>query len=287
MVSKTVTVANVSFHVLDEGPQNGPLVVLSHALMADNRMWDSTVLALHKAGYRTLRYDHMGHGRTPPPPGSSAGFSKYHFDDFTRHIRQLIEQATTSSPANPRPEHSSRVQLHAVIGCSMGGVLALRYAMLYPGTASYIICCDAPGMTSLETSKTKWRARLAQFRAEGVDNLASATVERWFPDPCEEAVKEKALQQTRACTLEGYEVCAEGIMNYDYETEFRRIGEVGEKVMVLVGENDAAVGPPEILKGVAEGIKGSEYVVVEDAGHLPPMHRAEEFERIVLDFLGR
>jgi 3-oxoadipate enol-lactonase len=58
-------------------------------------------------------------------------------------------------------------------------------------------------------------------------------------------------------------------------------------VMVLVGENDEAVGPPEILKGVAEGIKGSEYVVVEDAGHLPPMHRAEEFERIVLDFLGR
>jgi pimeloyl-ACP methyl ester carboxylesterase len=76
-------------------------------------------------------------------------------------------------------------------------------------------------------------------------------------------------------------------MNYDYEQEFRSIGEGGEKVMVLVGENDESVGPPEILKGVADGIKGSEYVVVKDAGHLPPMHRAEEFEWIALDFLVR
>ena len=129
---------------------------------------------------------------------------------------------------------------------------------------------------------------MAQFRAEGVENLARATVERWFPEPCEDAIKQKALEQTMACTLEGYEICAEGIMNYDYEEEFRRIGDGGrEKVMVLVGENDEAVGPPEILKGVADGIKACEYVVVKDAGHLPPMHTAEEFERTVLDFLGR
>jgi pimeloyl-ACP methyl ester carboxylesterase len=46
------------------------------------------------------------------------------------------------------------------------------------------------------------------------------------------------------------------------------------------------VGPPEILKGVAKGVRGSEYVVVKDAGHLPPMHRAEEVQQIVLDFLA-
>jgi hypothetical protein len=45
----------------------GPLVILSHALAADNHMRDSTVLAPHKEGYRTLRYDHIRHMRTPPP----------------------------------------------------------------------------------------------------------------------------------------------------------------------------------------------------------------------------
>jgi 3-oxoadipate enol-lactonase len=169
----------------------------------------------------------------------------------------------------------------------MGAVLALRYAMLYPGSASHIVSCDALGMVSLEASKPKWRARLAQFRAHGVEDLARVTVERWFPEPCEQAVKAEALAQTRACTLRGYEVCAEGIMSYDYDADLGRVGERGEKVMVLVGEKDEAVGPEEVLRGVADRIPECEYVVVKDAGHLPPMHKKEEFESILLDFLGR
>src|SRR5947209_19917957 len=167
MVSRRIIVDGLSFHVVDEGPQDGPLVVLSHALMADNHMWDSTVFTRNKKGYRTLRYDHIGHGRTPPPQAFNT--SSYHFDDFTRHIYQLVEKAVASSPASTRTGNSPATKVHAVIGCSMGGVLALRFAMLYPGTALYIISCDSPGMTSLETSKAKWRARLAQFRAEGVE----------------------------------------------------------------------------------------------------------------------
>jgi hypothetical protein len=44
-------------------------------------------------------------------------------------------------------------------------------------------------------------------------------------------------------------------MNYDYEKEFRRTGEGFEKVMILVGENDAAVRPPEMLRS-GGGIRG-------------------------------
>lgn len=265
MVLQTVSIDNISYYVVDEGPPDGPLVVLSHALMANHHMWDSTVLALHKAGYRTLRYDHVGHGHTTPPPVTLSASSKYHVDDFARHLHQLVQHATVSaSPTQPRTQDSSRgQQVHAVIGCSMGGVLALRYAMLYPGSASHIVSCDAPGMTSLEASKPKWRVRLAQFRAHGVEDLARATVERWFPEPCEQAVKAEALVQTRACTLRGYEVCVEGIMSYDYEAELGRVGKGGQKVMVLVGEKDEAVGPEEVLRGVAGRIPGCKYVMVK------------------------
>lgn len=50
--------------------------------------------------------------------------------------------------------------------------------------------------------------------------------------------------------------------------------------------SDGSVGLLEILKGVAEGVGGRERVVMKDTGHLPPMHRTEEFQRIVLDFLA-
>ena len=275
MPPQVITIDTIPFHVLHEGPSNAPLVVLIHALMATNQMWDSTVLALHDAGYSTLRYDHIGHGSTPPPASGIPTSDPWHFDYFTTHIRELV-RAVTHSDVDP----------YAVVGCSMGGVLALRYAMLYPGSAKRIIACDMPGMTALETSKQKWRTRMQQFREEGVENLAHATVERWFPGPCPPEIKEKALQQTRSCTFVGYSICAEAIMNYDYDTELEKVGEAGEKVMVLVGENDEAVGPPEILLDVARRVKGAQHVVVKDAGHIPPMHRAEEFERIVLEFLS-
>ena len=124
-------------------------------------------------------------------------------------------------------------------------------------------------MASLETSKAKWRARLVQFCTEGVENLARVIAERWFPDPCSQSIKEKALRQTMKCALEGYDIRTEGIVNCQYEKEFRRIGAAFEKAM---GENGEALGPPEVLKGVVEGIKGTEHTVVRDAGHIPSAH---------------
>jgi hypothetical protein len=56
MPSQTVTISHVPYYTLLEGPPTGPLIVLSHALMANHHMWDSAVLYLHSLGYRTLRY---------------------------------------------------------------------------------------------------------------------------------------------------------------------------------------------------------------------------------------
>jgi hypothetical protein len=91
----------------------------------------------------------------------------------------------------------------------MGGVLVLRFAMLCPRTALHIISCDSR-YDEPRDLESQWRARLAQFRAKGVENLARATMERWLPDPCEQSIKENALGQTIMCTLEGYDICAEG-----------------------------------------------------------------------------
>ena len=51
-----------------DGPEDGPVVMLSNSLMSNYTMWDSQVTALtHK--YRVLRYDQRGHGGTETTPG--------------------------------------------------------------------------------------------------------------------------------------------------------------------------------------------------------------------------
>ena len=269
MAAKTIEIDSIPYYTLVEGPQDGKLVVLIHALMANMEIWNSTVPALNKAGYKTLRYDHVGHNKTGPPSDSNRSF---HFDDFTRHIQHIIQ---TRCP-DEKP--------YALVGCSIGGVLVLRYAQMYPGSAQKIISCAAPGAKSLEVSKPKWASRIEQFKAEGtVDNLAVSTIERWFPDPCEPSIREKALEITKTCTLPGYEICAKCTTNYDYSGELEQIRK--EQVLILAGENDSNIGPKKVLVDVHKKIKGSKYVLMKDTGHIPPQHQPADFEKILLDFL--
>lgn len=277
--TKTIAIDSIPYYTRLEGPANGPLVVLIHALMSNHRIWDSTVIALHKAGYRTLRYDHIGHNFTLPPTDPNRNKAgAFNFDDFCHHLHSILETLTpTVTPA-------------ALIGCSIGGVLVLRYHMLYPppaGTTTKIISCAAPGLTSLEASKPKWRARIEQWNADNSNvNLVKQTLERWFPEPLpEDFPHQKAQDIVSSCTFEGYDICVWATMNFDYTGELDSIKD-GQNVMILAGELDANIGPREVLVNVHERINGSKYLLMEGTGHIPPMHWPEKFETIVLDFLS-
>ncbi len=270
MTGQVVSIDSVDFLVKYEGPKDKPLIILCHVLMANHRMWDPAVAALHSAGFSTIRYDHVGHGSTKFATQQAAE-EAYHFDDFCRHIHEIVHRV------------ASGVKPFGIIGCSMGGVLALRYAQMFPGTVAKVMSCDAPGLSSLEAAKPLWKERMAMIRSEGIGALAKVTVERWCPDPCGEEVKAGLLEQTCECTYEGYQACANGIMNYDYEANLSEMH--SEDVIVLAGENDTAIGPREVLVSVAERIPGAKYVLMPGVGHVPPFHDPGAFNTIMLDFL--
>lgn len=287
----------IDFHVLYHrsdvpATEPRPFVILSHALMADQTMWHSTTAALCKVGYDVLTYDHIGHGSTGKQ-NTSWKDRKWHFDDFSRHMHQMMEAT--------RPGELPT----AVVGCSMGGVLAVRYAMMFGIPRRHdkvsqseqgrqanskklsIVCIGAPGMKTLEPSIPKWEERKKLFREEGVHRLAHITAERWFPEPVPPGLRERVEEMCKSTSLQGYERCAEAIVNYDYESR----GQLEElqstphiDVLVIRGENDEAVGPKSILQDVATQT-GGRFVEMGGVGHLSPMHGPAEFEKILIEFL--
>lgn len=270
MAGQVISIDSIDFFVKYEGPKDKPLIILCHVLMANHHMWDPAVAALHSEGFSTLRYDHVGHGKTKFATPEAAE-KDYHFDDFTRHIHEILGR--TAPGTKP----------FGIIGCSMGGVLALRYAQMFPGTVTKIMSCDAPGLTSLEVAKPLWKERMALFRDEGVEALAKVTVERWCPDPCGEEVRVGLYEQTCQCTYEGYRACANGIINYNYDNYLHEMQE--EDVLVLAGENDTAIGPKEVLVDVADKIPSAKYLLMSDVGHVPPFHDSRAFNKIMIEFL--
>lgn len=294
MAEANVEVEGVNYFTLYEPPdsqnESAPCVLLIHALMSNLHMYDSTVRALHAAGYSTLRYDHPGHHNTPAPlqrttsqrrmsvgEGSVDGGLAYHMDDLTRHAHAIAK------------ERLGGRGVRGVMGCSIGGVLALRYAMLFPDEVEQVISIAAPGIVAMEDKKPLWTQRIELFekdQRDGTENLHQQTVARWFPGdaPEDEAMRQESLRHVRTCSLEGYKLLADTIRHYDYSGELGRIK--GVRSLIAGGTEDGAISL-DILEDVAGKVEGAEFVRLEGAGHLPPMHQPEKFEQVMLEFLGK
>jgi 3-oxoadipate enol-lactonase len=309
----TLKIDDINFHIIyDRSASNvtlaksaeqrsRPLILLSHALMADSSMWDSTVEALGNEGWDCVRYDHLGHGATPVPDTQGRGGGgerKWTFDDFVGHMHEIVK----AMEGMKTDKDEERARLRAVCGCSMGGVLAVRYAMRYGyggsddaetqregrlGNNLKVVSIGGLGMKSLQESIPKWELRKEIYREQGVEVLARQTAERWFPSPVPSGVRERAEEKCKRCTLEGYERCSEGIVSYDYQSQGdleTLAQDQGVEVLVVRGEDDEAVGPKEILIELSRRI-GARFVGMEGVGHLPPMHDSEAFEELLLGFL--
>lgn len=272
-----VELEGINYYTLLEEPISGskdaPCILLVHALMSNLNMWDDTAKALNEAGYRTLRYDHVGHHNSPPAHDPEA---TYHMNDITRHAHQLVKERTGQS------------HVKAVIGCSIGGTIAFRYAMLFPEDVDQIISIASPGIASPEASNSLWTERIKQFEEDqttGGDKLCHLTVDRWFPGERSEddSVRQKALQHVKTCSIQGYKLLADTIRDYDYAAEAADVGKV--KCLVVAGSEDQA-GRADVLERVAGTIPGSGFVNMQGAGHLPPMHQPVRFNELMLRFLG-
>ncbi|GAB1739678.1 hypothetical protein NU219Hw_g4622t1 [Hortaea werneckii] len=279
-----VEIEGINYYTLLERPNTGsagedaPCILLVHALMSNLHMWDAMVRTLTEAGYRTLRYDHVGHHNTPPAHDASRN---YHLDDLTRHAHQLAKARLGTA------------HLHSIIGCSIGGVMALRFGMMFPADVERIISIAAPGLTAPEETKRLWTERIAQFETDlerGDETLCHATVNRWFPglSPTDAATRVEALHHVKTCSVAGYKTLADTIRGYDYADEvadFATQQQQHEMKCLIVAGSDDAAARPEMLREVAGKVKGADFVVMKGAGHLPPMHHPEEFGDLAVRFL--
>ena len=85
------------------------------------------------------------------------------------------------------------------------------------------------------------------------------------------------LRTPQEITLGDYEACS----RFDLSG---RVGEIAVPVLVVSGAEDRMV-PPEASKELHRAIPGSRMVLVPGAGHMLPMERAEEFNRVLGEFV--
>ncbi|HEX2916631.1 MAG TPA: alpha/beta hydrolase [Chloroflexia bacterium] len=107
--ARFIVLNGVNHFVLDEGPQDGPPVVLVHGWDCSSFWWHSVTRALNAAGYRTLNYDLRGHGFTDDPVEDA-----YSVEQMAQDLAALVE-------------HFKLEKFH-LIAFSVGALVASAYA---------------------------------------------------------------------------------------------------------------------------------------------------------------
>ena len=245
-----------------EGPEAGPVVMLSNSLATNYGMWDAQIPALTDK-YRVLRYDQRGHG------GSEATKPPYSFDLLLEDACALIRALGLG------PVH--------FCGLSMGGMTGQLFGAKRAGMLRSLVLCDT---SSRMPDPSIWNARIKAARGEGMASLVPSTIERWFTPAFrgkEKREVERVGGMIAATPVDGYVGCCNAIAAMD---QTHLLAGIKTPTLIVVGADDPAttVAHSEVIH---RAIPGSELVVLQNAAHLSNIEQTAKFNAALRSFFDR
>ena len=258
--------ALIYYEVAGEGQ---PFVMI-HAGVADSRQWNNEFIHFKK-GFCVVRYDMRGYGKSEPVDGE---FS--HLQDLTT----LLDHLHVDQPL-------------ILMGCSMGGGLAMNFTLERPAMVKALIMVDA-GPTGLELdvpTPAKFDEAEKAYEAGELDLAAELETQIWFDGmgrtstQVNQAMRQLVYEMDR--TALGHDAKRLGKRSPD--TPVPAVGRLGElyiPMLVIVGAHDTPY-MQAAASYITDKVPSAQKVVIADAAHLPNMDQPAEFQRIVAEFLGK
>ncbi|WP_299397496.1 alpha/beta hydrolase [uncultured Gelidibacter sp.] len=266
---------------------NGKSIVLLHGKNFNGAYWKTTIDALIKVGYRVIVPDQIGFGKSSKPH-----HFQYTFQQLAQNTKTLLDTLNITKTA--------------VLGHSMGGMLATRFALMYPSTTEKLILENPIG---LEDWKLKvpykpvewWYENELKSSYEGIKKyqLVNYYDNKWKPE------YDQWVNLLAGWTLNSdYKTIAwNAALTYDMiftqpvVYEFKNIT---APTLLIIGTRDrTALGKPlvsaEISKTMGlydtlgkqtqKSIPGAQLVELQDVGHLPHIEVFSDFIKPLISFL--
>lgn len=266
---------------------NGKTIVLLHGKNFCGAYWDSTAADLSNNGYRVIIPDQIGFGKSSKP----AHF-QYSFQQLAQNTKALLDTL-----------HISKT---SILGHSMGGMLATRFALMYPEVTEKLILENPIGLEDWKVkvpyqSVDKWyKAELQQ----NYDKIKQYMMDSYYAGKWSPAYDKWAQLQASWISNPDYSVVAwNSALTYDmiftqpvlYEFE-----NIQAPTLLIIGQRDrTALGKanapeevrktlgnyPELGNNAAKKIPHATLVPIPGVGHLPHIEAYAQFIAPLLKFL--
>lgn len=242
-----------SFKLYYEVHGDGPAVVFAHGSGGTHMSWWQQVPVLSKE-YRCVTIDHRGFGYSKDVAGAPGRRS------FVTDLEGLLDRL--------------EVERVSLVGQSMGGTTVLGFASKQPERVSALVLSDTTGGYS--------NPEIAHLR-ETLPSRRTA----FAPDY---AAREPAMaflyREISALTVDEDAPAAVGSAPASAPTDIQPVIAARVPTLLIVGEQDQLL-PPPIVEAMHRQMPGSQLVKVPGAGHSVYFEKPEEYNRILVEFLGR
>ncbi len=169
----------------------------------------------------------------------------------------------------------------ALLGHSMGGMIAQEMAAMRPGDISALVLYGTGPRGALPGRFETIEASRQRLHAEGLDATVARIVPQWFAAAAESPGQALCLREGRRASLAAARASLDAWEAWDGRPGLARIA---APTLVLWGDRDRSY-PFAQIEALWRGIRSAALAVVPDAGHAAHLERPELFNWLLRDFL--
>jgi pimeloyl-ACP methyl ester carboxylesterase len=277
---------------LDVSPKspNERVAVLLHGKNFCAATWHTTIDALVAAGYRVIAPDQIGFCKSTKPERY-----QYSFQQLALNTHALLA--------------SLGVKNAVLIAHSTGGMIAIRYALMYPMETAHLVLVDPIGLEDWKAkgvppiSVDDWYQRELKTNANGIRRYEQATyyAGQWNPDYDVWVQMLAGLNRGPGKDL----VAWNSALLYDMiftQPVFYEFENIAVPTLLVIGDKDnTAIGKdfappavravlgdyPQLAKRAVKRIRGAKLVEFSALGHAPQIQDPAAFHKALLAGLAQ
>lgn len=263
---------------------NGKTVILFHGKNFNGFYWKDVVPKLVASGFRVIVPDQIGWGKSDKPK------VHYSFHLLAANNKKLLE--------------SLKIEQAIVVGHSMGGMLATRFALMFPGTVSKLILENPIGLEDYRTfvPYTPFENLIEGERVQTYNSMKKyqqtyypvwkPEYEQYVQAQAESLIKPNLPQTVIANALTSLMIYEQPIVYEFKNLKVPTLLIIGQEDRTVVGKNrlpkelqDKYGQYPELGKQINREISDSKLVELTGVGHIPHVQTLDKFIDAILEFI--
>jgi len=273
-------------YIKAENP-NGRTLTLLHGKNFNGAYWETTIDRLSKEGFNVLVPDQIGFGKSSKPE-----YFQYSFQQLAENTKNLIE--------------ALQIKKTTILGHSMGGMLATRFALMYPEITENLVLVNPIGLEDWKLkipyqSVDDWYEQELKKDYEGIKKYQK---ESYYAGDWNEDYAEWAKLLAGWTLNDDYSIIAwNAALTYDMiltQPVVYEFSELKTPTLLIIGTRDrTALGKNLVSKEVkatmglydqlgketARKIPDAELVEIPDTGHLPHIEAFDEYILALVSYL--